>query len=100
MKSRRRFGIVLHSRVTIAITMADTLTIRLDADDRAILEAVARDRGMGLSALVRDLAEAEARRLRREAIRAEGEQVLAHLAEHSAAREELETFGAPVSDLP
>ena len=84
----------------MAITMADTLTIRLDVDDRAILQAVARDRGMGLSALVRDLAEAEARRLRREAIRAEGEQVLAHLAEHRGAREELETFGTPVSDLP
>jgi uncharacterized protein (DUF1778 family) len=80
--------------------MAETLTIRIDAEDRAILEAVARDRGMGLSAFVRDLAEAEARRLKRGAIRAEGDRVLAHLADHPESREELETFGSPISDLP
>lgn len=76
--------------------MADTLTIRLDSEDRAVLEAVAREQGKGLSAFVRDLAEAEARRLRR----AEGERVLAPLAEHPEARSELEALGTPQSDLP
>ena len=41
--------------------MADTLTIRLDSEDRAVLEAVARAQGKGLSAFVRDLAEARRR---------------------------------------
>jgi uncharacterized protein (DUF1778 family) len=80
--------------------MADTLTIRLDARDREILEAAARQQGTGLSAFVRDLAEAEARRLRRAAIRAEGERVVGYLAEHSEAQAELETYGTPVADLP
>ena len=79
--------------------MAETLTIRLDATDRAVLEAAARGRGEGLSAFVRDLAEAEARRLRRGAIRAEGEAVLAHLADHPEARTELEEIGTPTSEL-
>jgi post-segregation antitoxin (ccd killing protein) len=80
--------------------MADTLTIRLDSKDRATLEAVARERGVGLSAFVRDLAEAEARRLRRDAIRAEGRSVVAHLAQHPEARAELDELGAPISELP
>jgi uncharacterized protein (DUF1778 family) len=80
--------------------VADTLTIRLDSEDRAVLEAVAREQGKGLSAFVRDLAEAEARRLRRDSIRAEGERVLAHLAEHPEAQSELEALGTPQSDLP
>lgn len=78
--------------------MAETLSIRLDAEDRAVLEATARRRGLGLSAFVRDLAEAEAQRLRREAIRAEGEVVLAHLAAHPEARAELAEIGTPLSE--
>jgi uncharacterized protein (DUF1778 family) len=80
--------------------MAETLTIRLDADDRAALATAARRQGMGLSAFVRELAEAEARRVRREAIRAEGDRVVAHLAAHPGAQAELEEIGTPLTDLP
>ena len=80
--------------------MADTLTIRLKAQDREVLEAAARQQGTGLSAFVRDLAEAEARRLRRAAIRAEGGRVVGYLAEHPEAQAELETYGTPIADLP
>lgn len=80
--------------------MAETLTIRLDADDRAALEAVARGQGKGLSAFIRELAEAEARRVRREAIRADGDRVVAHLATHPGALAELDEIGTPLSDLP
>jgi uncharacterized protein (DUF1778 family) len=80
--------------------MAETLTIRLDADDRAALEAAARGQGKGLSTFVREIAEAEARRMRREAIRAEGDRVVRHLAEHPEARGELDEIGTPLSDLP
>jgi uncharacterized protein (DUF1778 family) len=78
--------------------VAKTLTIRLDPDDRAVLEATASRRGQGLSAFVRDLAEDEAKRLRREAIRAEGDEVIAHLAGHGDARAELEEIGTPISE--
>lgn len=79
--------------------MAGTLTIRLDAGDRAVLEAVARGQGKGLSAFVREIAEAEARRARREAIRADGDRVVAHLAQHPEAQNELDEFGTPLTDL-
>jgi uncharacterized protein (DUF1778 family) len=80
--------------------VADTLTIRLDERDRKTLEAAARRQGTGLSAFVRDLAEAEARRLRRAAIRADGDRVVAYLVEHPKAQAELETYGTPLGELP
>lgn len=80
--------------------MAQTLTIRLDADDRAVLEAAARRQGKGLSAFIREMAEATARQVRRETIRADGDQVMAHLATHPEARNELDELGTPLSDLP
>jgi uncharacterized protein (DUF1778 family) len=80
--------------------VAETLTIRLNAEDRAALEAAARGQGKGLSAFVREIAEAEARRVRRESIRADGDAVVAHLAEHPEARRELNELGTPQTDLP
>ena len=79
--------------------MAETLTIRLDPDDRAALEVAAQRQGKGLSAFIRELAEAEARRVRRAAIRAEGDRVVAHLAEHPGTRVELDEIGTPMTDL-
>ena len=67
--------------------MADTLTIGLDPKDRATLQELARARGLGVSALVRELAEAEALRARRAAIRTEGERIAEYLATHPKARE-------------
>lgn len=49
--------------------MTRTLTIRLSDADRAVLESAASARGEGVSTLVRDLATAEARRLRLAAVR-------------------------------
>lgn len=92
----KRDTIVCYTRVL----MAETLTIRLDAEDRAALEEVARKQGKGLSSFVRDLAEAEARRLRREAILADGQRVMAHLAAHPEAGAELDELGTPLTDIP
>ncbi len=80
--------------------MGATLTIRLDDHDRKILEAEARRRSIGLSAFIRDLAEAEARHLARAAIRAEGERVTAYMAAHPQAQQEIDEYGTPASDLP
>lgn len=80
--------------------MAETLTIRLDPEDRAALEMAARGQGKGLSAFVREIAHAEARRVRREVIKANGERVVAYLAEHAETRAELDELGTPQADLP
>jgi uncharacterized protein (DUF1778 family) len=80
--------------------MANTVTIRLDPDVRETLESAARNEGKGLSAFVREIAELEAQRMRRAVIRADGEQVVAYLAEHPQARDELDQYGTPQSDLP
>jgi uncharacterized protein (DUF1778 family) len=80
--------------------MTGTLTIRLNAEDRAALEAAAHGQGKGLSAFVREMAEAEARRVRREAIREDGDRVVAHLAGHLEARSELDELGTPLTDIP
>jgi hypothetical protein len=80
--------------------MAETLSIRLDDRDREILEAEAQRSGTGLSSFIRALAETEARRLRNAAIRSEGEPVVAYLATNPAARQELETYGTPIGELP
>lgn len=82
------------------LCVANTLTIRLDAEDRAVLETAAHRQGKGLSAFVRELAEAEARRVRRAEIRADGDKVVAHLAQDPEARRELEELGTPLTDLP
>lgn len=79
--------------------MAQTLTIRLGDEDRAALAAAARERGEGLSSYVRDVAEQEAARLRREAVRAEGQRVVTHLAQDARARRELDELGTPQVDL-
>ena len=76
------------------------MTIRLGSDDRVALETAARGQRKGLSTFVREIAEAEARRIRREAIRAEGERVVGHLATHLEARRELDEIGTPLGDLP
>ncbi len=66
--------------------MADTLSIRLTERDRETLEAEAQRSGTGLSRLVRSLAEAEAKRLRRAEIRAQGERVVEYLKTNPEAR--------------
>jgi uncharacterized protein (DUF1778 family) len=80
--------------------VAETLTIRLGAEDRAILQQAAREKGKGVSAFVREVAEAEARRVRRAAVRADGDRVVTYLAEHPEAGDELDELGTPRTDLP
>jgi uncharacterized protein (DUF1778 family) len=80
--------------------MSETVTIRLNVSDRKTLESAAREQGKGLSAFVHQIVETEARRMQRVAIRADGEQVVAYLAEHPQARDELDQYGTPRSGLP
>jgi hypothetical protein len=70
------------------------LSIRLDDDVRATLAAAAETRGIGLSAYLRQLAEAEAKRLLRARIRAESEAVGRHIASSSEAQEFCKDWGS------
>jgi uncharacterized protein (DUF1778 family) len=79
--------------------MADTLSIRLSERDRATLEEAAARAGTGLSTFIRALAETEARRLRRAAIRADGDRVVAYLEKQPEAQAEVQTHGTPIGDL-
>ncbi|MDE3129925.1 MAG: CopG family transcriptional regulator [Acidobacteriota bacterium] len=76
-----------------------TLTIRLPDGAREQLEAEAARRGVGLSTLVPELAEAEARRVEHERVMADWEPVLAHIADDPGARDELDMYGTPVADI-
>lgn len=78
--------------------MTATVTIRLHDEDRGELERRARELGLGVSSLLRELAEAEARRLRREAIRAAGQEVVDHIAAEPSARQELADLGVPQAE--
>lgn len=80
--------------------MTVTLAIRLAEDDRDTLAAAAQARGQGVSTLLRQLAEAEALRLRREAIRAESARVAAAIRASPEARAEFETLAGDTSSWP
>ncbi len=65
--------------------LADTISVRFDDRTRQILDGEAAAQGVGTSTFVRQLAEAELRRIRRARIEAEAETVAAYLAEHPTA---------------
>jgi len=60
--------------------MGAPVSVRLDDEVQATLEGVAAARGIGLSTLLRELAAAEARRLRRERIKEQSRAVAARVA--------------------
>ena len=65
--------------------MGHPISIRLDDDVQATLEGAAKERGIGLSTYLREVAATEARRLRRERIRAQSKAVGAHIASSAEA---------------
>jgi hypothetical protein len=75
--------------------MSAPISIRLDDDVRATLEAEARDRGIGLATYLRQLAADAAREVRRKRIRAASEAVAHHIAGSPEGREFSEFWGTP-----
>jgi rubrerythrin len=65
--------------------MAETISVRFDDRTRRILEDEASRRGVGISTFVRQLAEAELKRVRRAAFHAEAEALAAYIAQHPTA---------------
>ena len=75
--------------------MGHPISVRLDKDIQATLENAARERGIGLSTYLREVAAKEAKRLRREHIRAQSRGVGAYIASSAEAREFYEDWGTP-----
>ena len=67
--------------------MAHPVSFRLDDDIQATLEDAAKERGVGLSTYLREIAAKEARRLRRERIRAQSRAVGDYVASSPEASE-------------
>lgn len=74
------------------------ISIRLDDDVRAELDAQASSRGVGLATLLRDLATKAAREARRSRIRAASADVGAHVAASAEGRTFYEEWGTPRAD--
>jgi GNAT superfamily N-acetyltransferase len=71
------------------------ISVRLDADVRAMLESEAQSQGIGLATLLRQLAADAARDVRRKRMRAASEAVARHIAESPDAKAFTESWGAP-----
>jgi hypothetical protein len=74
------------------------VSVRLDNDVRATLEDAAKERGVGLSTYLRELAEIEAKRVRRERIRTQSRAVGAHVASSPEAQAFYKDWGTPSKD--
>jgi uncharacterized protein (DUF1778 family) len=61
--------------------MPRPLSLRLDEDDQTTLESAAKQRGIGLSTYLRQLAADEAKRVRRERIRQQSNDVGRYVAD-------------------
>ena len=75
--------------------MSAPISVRLDDDVRATLEAEAKVRGIGLATYLRQLAADAAREVRRKRIRAQSEAVGRYIAENPEAREFTEFWSTP-----
>jgi uncharacterized protein (DUF1778 family) len=78
--------------------MGYPVSVRLDEDVQAALEEAAKDRGIGLSTYLRELAAAEARRVRRKRIRAQSRAVAAYVASSPEGRTFYEDWGTPSAE--
>lgn len=77
--------------------MGTPVSIRLDDDIQAMLETAARARGIGLATYVREIATAEAKRVRKERIREQTKAVAAYVASNKEAQEFFADWGTPTS---
>ena len=80
--------------------MSSPVSVRLDDTTRELLEREARDRKIGLSALLREIATEAARDVRRKRIRAQTKVLAEYIAKNPEAKEFFEFRGTPTAELP
>ena len=73
------------------------ISVRLDDDTQAALQDAAARSGVGLSTYLRRMAEAEARRVRRERIRDQSRAVARYVAQNPEAQAFYEDWGTPTT---
>jgi len=78
--------------------MGHPVSVRLDDDVQATLEGAAKERGVGLSTYLRELAEIDAKRIRRERIRAQSRAVAAYVESSPDGRAFYEDWGTPADE--
>lgn len=78
--------------------MGHPVSVRLDEDMQVTLEAAAKARGIGLSTYLRELAANEAKRLRRERIRAQSRAVGDYVAASPQAQAFYDQWGTPTAE--
>ena len=78
--------------------MGQPVSVRLDDEVQATLEGAAKERGIGLSTYLRELAAAEARRVRCQRVRAQSSTVAAYVASSPEARAFHEDWGTPSAE--
>ena len=79
--------------------VADTITIRIDDEVRATLEAEAKRRGIALGTYLRGLASERARAIWRGKARKESERIVRHVASSKSARRFIEAWGTPPAEI-
>ena len=78
--------------------MGSPVSVRLDDDAQEVLEAAARERGIGLSTYLREIAEREAKKIRKEKIRAESRAVADYVASSLEAQAFYADWGTPTAE--
>jgi hypothetical protein len=84
--------------LALEIDMGHPVSVRLDEDMQSTLEDAAKARGIGLSTYLRELAANEAKRLRRERIRAQSREVGSYAATSPQARAFYDQWGTPTAE--
>jgi uncharacterized protein (DUF1778 family) len=77
--------------------MGSPVSVRMDDAAQEVLEAAARERGIGLSTYLREMAEKEAKRIVKERIRAESRAVAEYAASSPEAQEFYADWGTPTA---
>ena len=78
--------------------MSHPVSVRLDEEVQATLEEAAKARGIGLSTYLRELAMDEAKRIRRERIRAQSRRVGTYIAVSPEGRAFYADWGTPTAE--
>jgi hypothetical protein len=79
--------------------MSAPVSVRLDDTTRELLEREARERRIGLSTLLREIATEAAKEARRKRIRRQTQAVGEYIAKNPEAKEFFEFWGTPTAEL-
>jgi 5-formyltetrahydrofolate cyclo-ligase len=80
--------------------MSSPISVRLDDKTRELLEREARERKIGLSALLREIATEAAKEARRRRTQQQTKAVAEYIASNPEAQEFFEFWGTPTAELP